>query len=234
MMNHFSNKVSDLLLAPAYHSEQYIEQYLKPYMRRFQVMVALLNQISAPAMRVVDIGSHGSLVPGLIELLRVQDTTITRPRQENRPSSEETGLTEARYDDKYRFRVDRITQPGDWLLLSKPNCASSKSVLKILRGGNPYLYPVYTKQRSRDRHNREYTPGEVRQLLVACGYELAKFETVDVCADKATLPLRLVHGALRIGRYVSLALIEFHERMTQFSLLARKSQRCGEWYPAFL
>ena len=209
----------------------------------------------------------------MIELLRVQDTTITKPRQENRPSSEETCRTEARYDDKYRFRVDRfdiedtfphpdasfdiviftevlehmaldpvrtvselnrITQPGDWLLLSTPNCASSKSVLKILRGGNPYLYPVYTKQRSRDRHNREYAPGEVRQLLVACGYELAKFETVNVYDDKSTLPLRLVHGALRIGRYVSLAPIEFHERVTQFLLLARKSQRCGERYPAFV
>src|SRR4051794_31737777 len=72
--------VEDILLSPEYDSHQYVEEYLKPHMRRFKVTLGLLKDISAPGMRVIDIGSYGSLVPTLKKVLGLEDIVITKPQ----------------------------------------------------------------------------------------------------------------------------------------------------------
>jgi hypothetical protein len=59
-------------------------------------------------MRVIDVGSYGSLVPALKEVLSLTQIVITTPRQENRPASEDTCLADARNGDQFRFRADRF------------------------------------------------------------------------------------------------------------------------------
>ncbi|NJN74915.1 MAG: class I SAM-dependent methyltransferase [Limnothrix sp. RL_2_0] len=58
--------------------------------------------------------------------------------------------------------INRISKTGAHLVLSTPNCASSFSFYKILRGQNPFTFPAFIKGRSTDRHNREYTYNEVK------------------------------------------------------------------------
>ncbi|HEY6167984.1 MAG TPA: methyltransferase domain-containing protein [Verrucomicrobiae bacterium] len=76
--------------------------------------------------------------------------------------------------------INRITRPGGWLILSTPNCVSQRSVLNALRGTHPYLWSQYSRQGHRDRHNREYTPGEVEKLLKSGGYEILDLHCRDV------------------------------------------------------
>lgn len=241
-------------------------------MRRFQITLGMLRDICTPGMRLIDVGSYGSLVPALKQILGLTDIFITTPRQDNRPASEETFLANASNGGEFRFRTDRfdleepfpysdetfdvviftevlehlpvdpmhalseinrITKTGGWILLSTPNCSSAKSVIKILRGGNPNCYPIYTKQPTHDRHNREYTPWEVRQLLAASGYEVTTFDTIDVYNDQSPA-LWVIKAALWLSRYLTLGIIKFRDRGDTIFALGKKISEIENRYPEFL
>lgn len=75
--------------------------------------------------------------------------------------------------------INRITKPRGWLLLSTPNCISLRSVINAVRGSHPYIWSQYSPVGNRDRHNREYTPFEVRELAHCAGYRVAQLITSD-------------------------------------------------------
>lgn len=272
MKNSFETTVERMLLSPEYSSQKYIEEYIKPHMRRFQITLGMLQEVCAPRIRVIDVGSYGSLVPALQQILGLTHIVITTPPHEGQPASEETFLADAWNGNQFRFHVDRfdlegsfpyrdetfdiviftevlehisldpmhvlceinrITKTGGWILLSTPNCASAKSVMKILRGGNPNCYPVYTKQPSRDRHNREYTPSEVRQLLTASGYEITDFETLDVY-DGRNPAWQLFKAGFWLGSCLTLGSIRFRDRGDTIFALGKKISAIAERYPDFL
>ena len=267
--------VESTLLAPDYGSASYVNDYLKVHMSRFAETVGLLQPIMRPGMRIVDLGSYGSLVPALRDTLGATDITLTEPFQERKPASEDSFLQNARHGARYPFHVDRfdiegpfpyadghfdiviftevlehlsrdplqtmseinrITKPGGYLLLSTPNCASVRSVIRILRGGNPNIYPVYQRRPSTDRHNREYVPWEVRELLKLCGFTSSEFKTADVYQDQQfgrllTLQMKVM---LRIGSLLSLGFLEGKERGDTIFALAQKTGGIQERYPGFL
>jgi glycosyltransferase involved in cell wall biosynthesis/SAM-dependent methyltransferase len=77
--------------------------------------------------------------------------------------------------------INRILREGGHLVLTTPNIASLRAISAILQGYHPGLFPQYIK-RSEDghvdpRHNREYTPREIRQLFEAAGFEVTRLET---------------------------------------------------------
>jgi len=267
--------VESALLAPDYDSTSYVNDYLKVHMQRFAETIGLLQPIIRPAMRIVDLGSYGSLVPALRDLLGATDITLTEPFQERKPASENSFLQNARNGVRYPVHVDRfdiegpfpyedgrfdvviftevlehlsrdplqtmseinrITKPEGYLLLSTPNCASVRSVLRILRGGNPNIYPVYQRCPSTDRHNHEYVPWEVRELLRLCGFTNSEFKTVDVYQDQQfgrllTLQMRAL---LKIGSLMSLGFLKARERGDTIFALAQKTGGVQERYPGFL
>lgn len=267
--------VESALLAPDYDSTSYVNDYLKVHMKRFAETIGLLQPIIRPAMRIVDLGSYGSLVPALRDLLGATDITLTEPFQERKPASENSFLQNARNGVRYPVHVDRfdiegpfpyedgrfdvviftevlehlsrdplqtmseinrITKPEGYLLLSTPNCASVRSVLRILRGGNPNIYPVYQRCPSTDRHNHEYVPWEVRELLKLCGFTNSEFKTVDVYQDQQfgrllTLQMRAL---LKIGSLMSLGFLKARERGDTIFALAQKTGGVQERYPGFL
>jgi SAM-dependent methyltransferase len=267
--------VESALLAPDYDSTSYVNDYLKVHMKRFAETIGLLQPIIRPAMRIVDLGSYGSLVPALRDLLGATDITLTEPFQERKPASENSFLQNARNGVRYPVHVDRfdiegpfpyedcrfdvviftevlehlsrdplqtmseinrITKPEGYLLLSTPNCASVRSVLRILRGGNPNIYPVYQRCPSTDRHNHEYVPWEVRELLRLCGFTNSEFKTVDVYQDQQfgrllTLQMRAL---LKIGSLMSLGFLKARERGDTIFALAQKTGGVQERYPGFL
>ena len=74
--------------------------------------------------------------------------------------------------------MNRVLEPKGSFVLSTPNVINSANLLEITFGGHPYSWSVYTR-RYGDRHNREWTPHEVRLLMEAGGFDLELLETVS-------------------------------------------------------
>ena len=77
--------------------------------------------------------------------------------------------------------VNRILRVGGHLVLTTPNIASLRAISAILQGYHPGLFPQYIRPAGSGevapRHNREYTPREVHQLLEDAGFEVERIET---------------------------------------------------------
>ncbi|HMD71690.1 MAG TPA: methyltransferase domain-containing protein [Bryobacteraceae bacterium] len=77
--------------------------------------------------------------------------------------------------------VSRILKPGGHLVLTTPNVASLRGISAILQGYHPGFFHAYIKPAESGevdaRHNREYTPREIQQLLECSGFAVALLET---------------------------------------------------------
>lgn len=74
----------------------------------------------------------------------------------------------------------RVCKPGGTLMLTTPNISSASAVARILQNKNPIGYCKFKKDGSSDRHNIEYTPGQVRGMVEAAGFEVVTLTTVNV------------------------------------------------------
>jgi len=263
--------ISEVILAPKYISREYIDGYIKPHMRRFEVTSKLLESAIKPSMQVIDVGSYGTLVP-VLKTLAIKSITVTQPASGCNKQRVTCGLPDAHRGNDYPIHLDRfdlegpfpyadesfdfvlftevlehlaydpmhtlseinrITKTDGYLLVSTPNCASTKAVFKILMGRNPNFYPAYNRVPSLDRHNREYTPREVRELLHFAGFNLELFQTADVYVEKP-LAVQAVNLLLSLGSLCTLGAIRRHERGDTIFALCRKSGAVSERYPSFL
>jgi len=77
--------------------------------------------------------------------------------------------------------VNRILKPGGHFVLTTPNIAGLRAVAAILQGYHPGFFTAYLRPDENGegdaRHNREYTPREIHQLLVNSGFEVDRLET---------------------------------------------------------
>ena len=77
--------------------------------------------------------------------------------------------------------VNRILKPGGHLVLTTPNIAAMRGIAAILQGYHPGFFHAYIKPGAAGevdaRHNREYTPREVKLLLENSGFEVLSLET---------------------------------------------------------
>jgi SAM-dependent methyltransferase len=89
--------------------------------------------------------------------------------------------------------IHRVLKPGGWLLLTTPNVARRQNVMCLVRGKN--MYDPYSGYGPYGRHNREYTAGELRELLANTGFEVTELTTQDLhaCSRRSKL-LALVLG----------------------------------------
>jgi SAM-dependent methyltransferase len=74
--------------------------------------------------------------------------------------------------------IHRVLKPGGWLLLTTPNVARRHNVMHLVRGKN--MYDPYSGYGPYGRHNREYTAGELRELLANTGFEVTELTTRDL------------------------------------------------------
>jgi glycosyltransferase involved in cell wall biosynthesis/SAM-dependent methyltransferase len=78
--------------------------------------------------------------------------------------------------------INRILKPGGHLVLTTPNVASLRAISAILQGYHPGFFHAYIKPADGAgevdaRHNREYAPREIHQLLETSGFEVTLLET---------------------------------------------------------
>lgn len=77
--------------------------------------------------------------------------------------------------------INRILKLGGHLILSTPNAISASLLYKYLSGENPCGEPY--NGIDANRHNRLYTPYEVRALGEASGFETNHLTTIDLQGD---------------------------------------------------
>ncbi len=78
--------------------------------------------------------------------------------------------------------VNRILKPGGHLVLTTPNIAALRGISGILQGYHPGFFHAYIRPAEGTgevdaRHNREYAPREIHQLLENSGFEVTLLET---------------------------------------------------------
>ena len=77
--------------------------------------------------------------------------------------------------------VNRILKPGGHLVLTTPNIAALRGISAILQGYHPGFFHAYIRPAASGevdaRHNREYTPREIHQLLENSGFAVTLLET---------------------------------------------------------
>jgi 2-polyprenyl-3-methyl-5-hydroxy-6-metoxy-1,4-benzoquinol methylase len=68
------------------------------------------------------------------------------------------------------WEVNRVLRAGGLLILTTPNIVSARSVRAVLTGYHPQLWSEFLTNARNDRHNREYTPREIRVLFENAGF----------------------------------------------------------------
>ncbi|MGH9666417.1 MAG: glycosyltransferase, partial [Bryobacteraceae bacterium] len=77
--------------------------------------------------------------------------------------------------------INRILRPGGHVVLTTPNIVALRAVSAVLQGYHPGLFQGYIRPSETGevdaRHNREYTPREISDLLLNSGFEVTRLET---------------------------------------------------------
>ena len=79
--------------------------------------------------------------------------------------------------------INRILKFNGVLVIETCNIVCNHSVAGSLLGYSPYLHNKYQRCRSTDRHNIEFAPLDLRQLVEAAGMKVHRFESFD-CYDR--------------------------------------------------
>ena len=124
--------------------------------------------------------------------------------------------------------INRVTKPNGLLLLTTPNVTSARNTGKMLLGYSPYLYASFTL--THDRHNREYSPGEIASMLTKSGFAPEQLFTSDIYFPSSDV---LSHAPLarRTLRLLFKLLHTSQLRGDAIFALARKVSAVIERYP---
>lgn len=162
--------------------------------------VASLSFIPENPGRVLDPAAGNGMIPDLLRHFRNADVALPpyfdlekQPVPYPDGSFDGVVLTEViehlTVDPMYAMsELNRVLRPGGFLLLTTPNIASWGAIRRLMDYETPYLYGVFERRPSSNRHNREYTVREVERLAHAAGFETERLETRNAYENSPNFP----------------------------------------------
>ena len=122
-------------------------------------------------------------------------------------------------------QINRILKKGGYLVITTPNVLRYENILKLLIGAN--VHDHYSGYGAHGRHNREYTPSELRLLVEGMGFEVVRLYT------KVTGSMKIEGFSIKkFRRFIQL--LTTNNRGSNIFLLARKTKDTGPVYPSWL
>lgn len=121
--------------------------------------------------------------------------------------------------------INRLLKRGGYLLITTPNVLRYENVLKLIRGEN--IHDHYSGYGPYGRHNREYTPGELRALAENLGFRVVKLYTrVTGSTNVTEFSIKRLRGLIQ--------LLTTRNRGSNIFLLARKVSEARNLRPGWL
>lgn len=98
-------------------------------------------------------------------------------------------------------QIHRVLKPGGFLVLTTPNVGRWENVCRMASGEN--IYDPYSRYGIYGRHNREYTPKELQELLTSVGFKLDQICTRDVHPNPPVCESHRVRVSRQdVGQYI--------------------------------
>jgi SAM-dependent methyltransferase len=121
--------------------------------------------------------------------------------------------------------INRLLRKGGYLIITTPNVLRYENVLKLIIGKN--IHDHYSGYGAYGRHNREYTPRELRDLVEGLGFEVVKLYT------RVTGSINITGISIkRFRRFIQI--MTPNNRGSNIFLLARKVSDAGYLRPEWL
>ncbi len=121
--------------------------------------------------------------------------------------------------------INRLLRKGGYLIITTPNVLRYENVLKLILGKN--IHDHYSGYGAYGRHNREYTPRELRDLIEGLGFEVVKMYT------RVTGSIKIKGISIKRFRRL-IQLMTTNNRGSNIFLLARKVSEAGYQRPGWL
>ncbi len=126
---------------------------------------------------------------------------------------------------------NRILKGSGYFCMTTPNVISKMNLARFALGGHPFGWSVFTDSFA-DRHNREYTPFEVKKLLEAGGFEIGLLQTISNRKYQSLL-LRLFGNLLSLPAFLT-GRVSLGMRGGHIFVCAKKDGQVQNRYPDFL
>lgn len=120
--------------------------------------------------------------------------------------------------------INRILVVGGRLVLTTPNIVGSRSILAALEHRMPFNFYAFNKSRTTDRHNIEYSPDLLSNVLRSAGFDIEYLVTVNAWS----LPDE------RVEKIYSMFNFDTQLRGDDIIVTAVKKGTVEERYPDFL
>jgi SAM-dependent methyltransferase len=124
--------------------------------------------------------------------------------------------------------IHRVLRPNGIVIVTTPNFLSLERLATFVRGGSPMVDRYSPLFGYGARHNREYHPVELRELLDSTGFAVEAMEARDLVA------LSMVERAQRFAWKVALSLYSSTPRGEHIFVRARRKDRFRWHFPPFL
>ncbi len=127
---------------------------------------------------------------------------------------------------------NRILEKDGAFCLKTPNVLYWKNLLRFAFGEHPFGWSVFTDSYA-DRHNREYTPYEVKRMLEAGGFNASSIGT-STPGDERSIEFRKLFGYLLCLPAFVAKRVSFQMRGKSIGVQAIKNSPVVDRYPEFL